>query len=243
MASEYLKWKYRDVKPDVPRELTPAEKRANWWHYHKWHLAVGAAAVLALGSILWSALGIGKVVPDFQIAYVGSYALPEDTVTALEGALAELGIDANGDGNVVVKLNQYAGSAQEGDSDAAMYATAAATTLMADLTDSDSYFFLLEDPETFQQNYQVLRRLDGSLPDELDTDYENCYVRWTDCPALASLELGEYHENALGQELSGDNQELLSGLYVARRGFWTDRTAKNPGACDALWAEMTKGAF
>lgn len=34
MASEYLKWKYRDVKPDQTVELTPRQKRANWWYYH-----------------------------------------------------------------------------------------------------------------------------------------------------------------------------------------------------------------
>ena len=28
MASEYLKWKYRDVKPDQTVELTPRQKRA-----------------------------------------------------------------------------------------------------------------------------------------------------------------------------------------------------------------------
>ena len=34
MASEYLKWKYRDVKPDEPSpELTGKEKLANWFHY------------------------------------------------------------------------------------------------------------------------------------------------------------------------------------------------------------------
>ena len=29
MASEYLKWKYRDVGPDQAVELTPRQKRAN----------------------------------------------------------------------------------------------------------------------------------------------------------------------------------------------------------------------
>jgi len=42
MASEYLKWKYKDVRPDIPKELTPAEKRSNWWHYHKWYAAAAA---------------------------------------------------------------------------------------------------------------------------------------------------------------------------------------------------------
>ena len=243
MASEYLKWKYRDVKPDVPRELTPAEKRANWWYYHKWQLAVAAVVVLALGNILWNVLGIGKVRPDIQVAYVGSVPLPEETAAALEEALADLGTDANGDGRVVVKLNQYVSGDGSADSNAAMYAYAASTTLMGDLESRDSYFFLLEDPEAFQRNYQILRRLDGTLPTDLDTDYENCYLPWPDCPALAGLDLGEYTETVLGQEVQGDSQELLSGLYVARRGFWTDRTCDWPEACDALWAEITKGAL
>ena len=46
MASEYLKWKYRDVKPDAPLVLTPKEKRANWWHYHKWTLLSGVVVAV-----------------------------------------------------------------------------------------------------------------------------------------------------------------------------------------------------
>lgn len=30
MASEYLKQKYKDVKPDEKIGLTPAQKRRNW---------------------------------------------------------------------------------------------------------------------------------------------------------------------------------------------------------------------
>ena len=41
MASEYLKWKYRDIKPDQPVEHTKKQKAANWWHYHRWWLLAG----------------------------------------------------------------------------------------------------------------------------------------------------------------------------------------------------------
>lgn len=241
MASEYLKWKYRDVQPDVKRELTPQERRANWWHYHKWHVAAGIVLALCLASICWSALGIGRTDPDFQVAYVGSSRLPDDTATALQDALAALATDANGDGTVAVKLNQYAGAAAEGDSDAAMVAMAASTTLMADLTACDSYFFLLEDPYSFQRNYQVLRRMDGTLPSELDPDFESCYVPWTDCPVLNGLDLGTYTESVLGEEVQGESQDLLAGLSVARRGFWTEKTSANVEACDALWQAITEG--
>ena len=48
MASEYLKWKYRDVQPERAVELTSQQKRANWWYYHKWHVLLGAG-LIALG--------------------------------------------------------------------------------------------------------------------------------------------------------------------------------------------------
>ena len=38
---------------------------------------------------------------------VSPYYLPEATVTALQQQLAAYGEDCNGDGKVVVKLNQY----------------------------------------------------------------------------------------------------------------------------------------
>lgn len=162
MASEYLKWKYRDVKPDEVVELTPRQKRANWWYYHKWHVFLGVG-LLALGVYLGARiLGIGQVRPDYQVAYVGSAALPEDTAAALESALAELGTDCNGDGQVAVQLNQYVMG--DGSGEGAVYAYAGSTRLMADLDSCESYFFLLEDPAGFQENYQVLRHLDGSLP-------------------------------------------------------------------------------
>lgn len=241
MASRYLMWKYKDVQPDKPRELTAKEKRANWWHYHKWHVFIGIVLVLFLGNIVWSVLGIGKVIPDYQLAYVGSSSLPSDTVSALERAVAQLGTDANGDGQIVVKINQFVSADGSGSENAAMYTYASNVTLMADLSSCDSYFFLLEDPDTFQRNYQVLCRLDGTLPTEFDRDNESCYISWTDCPVLTGMDLGSYSETLLNQTMAGDNQELLSHLYIARRGFWNNKAAKNMDECDALWIKLTNG--
>lgn len=109
MASEYLKWKYRDVKPDEPVTLTSAEKRRNWWHYHKWHVSLGLILLAALISITCHAIGFGETKPDYQIAYVGTDPLPDDTVSAVENLFASLGEDLNGDGKVSVLLTQYAG--------------------------------------------------------------------------------------------------------------------------------------
>ncbi len=239
MASEYLKWKYRDVKPaEKPAPLTPREKRANWWYYNKWPVVIGLVLVLAAGDILWHALGIGETEPDFQFAYVGEGPLPDDTAAALETALAALGTDANGDGRTLVRLNQYVTGGQAN----ADYGYASSTRLAADIEGSDSYFFLLEDPEGFQRGYQLLRRLDGTLPEETDGDWAGCCLAWADCPVLTGLDLGTYSHIVLGEEVTGQSQELLRGLYIARRGFWTEKVSANAEACDELWNTLTEGA-
>lgn len=237
MASEYLKWKYRDVKPREKKELTPAERRKNWWYYHKWHLVIGIVLVLAGVSLLRQMLGVGRVKPDFQLAYVGTYALPDDTVAALEESLSALGADQNGDGQVVAAVRQYPLYNPD-----AQAAAAAQIQLMADLNQGDSTFFLLEDPERFQQNFHILCRLDGSLPEEGDNSIEGVCLPWEQCPVLAGMELGEYSYSLMGETFSGSNSELVSGLYLARRGFWTEESAPYPEGCKALWNELTKGA-
>jgi len=151
MASEYLRWKYRDVQPDQPVELTKKQRRRNWWHYHKWYVALGAVLALTAASWIWHAAS--QVRPDYQIAYVGSVPLSEESSAAWEDRLAALGTDCNGDGKVVVQLHPYLTGLRGED---AMYAYAGNVQLLADLDDCESYFFLLEDPEAFQADYEIL---------------------------------------------------------------------------------------
>lgn len=150
MASEYLKWKYKDVQPDKPVELTKKQRRQNWWHYHKWHVILAAAVVVIVGSLFWHTLT--QVHPDYRIAYVGSLPLAEETKISWENRLAALGGDCNGDGKVVVEVNQYLSTQED-----VMYTAASNIKLLADLDSSESYFFLLADPEGFQEEYEVLR--------------------------------------------------------------------------------------
>ena len=152
MASEYLRWKYRDVQPNAPMEHTKKQRRRNWWHYHKWYVVLGAAAVLIAGNLVWHTAT--QVRPDYQIAYVGWVPLPDAETAAWEDRLSVLGADCNGDGKVVIQLNQYPSG---GDGDDLMYAAASNVKLMADLDSCESYFFLLEDPEGFQADYEILQ--------------------------------------------------------------------------------------
>lgn len=217
MASQYLLNKYKDVKPDEVRTLTKEEQRRNWWDYHKWHVVIGAVLVLCVCNILWHALGIGEVKPDFTIAYVGSQRLTEEAAERLTEGLEALSPDMNGDGKVSVALVQYC-SLDTGDSDALYYAQAAQVQLVADITECRSYFFLMEDPEKFQQSTGALCSLDGSM-DETGKA-EGKYLLWGDCPALTAID------------------SSLSELAFGRRGFWDDRSVPNPDACAQLWSTL-----
>lgn len=238
MANKDWNWKYRDVQPEQPIPLTAKQKVRNWWDYHKWHLVITAVLLAIIVDLGKSVIGVGKMEPDYQFAYVGSSALPDDTVAALQTELAALGEDCNGDGSVTVRINQYVLSDRV-DQDAA-YAYASEVTLIGDLEACDSYFFILENDETFQADYHVLADRDGMLAEESAGSV--CSFRWRDCPVLAGLELGEYTQIILGQEITGGSQDLMQNLRIARRGFREWKGCTNPEQYRALWNTITGGA-
>ena len=97
----------RDIKPEdlvqeKPRELTPAEARANWWHYHCYYVALIAAAVLALGYFAWQRAT--TVEPDDTVTVVGRTEPDEAFLNALETKLESLSEDVNGDGKIKVEV-------------------------------------------------------------------------------------------------------------------------------------------
>lgn len=222
MASEYLKWKYRDVKPDEKIHYTKKQKAINWWQYHKWWILLGIVLLIAAGDIVYHMLGLGVIQPDYQVAYVASVPLSSETVSSLESALASVGEDCNGDGKVLVRVNSYVDMAVAQDSDAAHYAAAAQVRLMADMETCESYFYLCADPETLQQNYQILARADGSLPGPGEAP---SFIPWDSiAPNLGQVPV----------------LPELSGLFLARRGFWQEHSCSFRSQCDTLWARLTE---
>lgn len=264
---------YENTEPE--RTYTKTEKAGNWWHYHKWQVVVVIVVLGILGAIVKDTFFRAK--PDYQVAYVGIQELPVDTADALTAALETFCDDRNGDGQVLVQLNQYAidlasevatgessASAPEDDpaaSDAEAVADSAVlaeqdstdayvrmavmTRLSADISGTDgSYIFLMEDPESFQAATGALRYLDGTVPDAEETasDWQNMVYRWTDCPVLSGLDLGTYTGYTLMDDSTGNNQDVLSKLYVGCRGTWTDKAAESYAADDVLWKTLTEGA-
>ena len=241
MAGEYYRWLARDVKPEEKRELTREEKIKNWWHYHKWQLLIAAVVAVILLDIGGDMLADYRNQPDYSVAYVGSSYLPDDTVEQLTESLAALGQDLNGNGKVQVALHQYiiypapGAETASGSMDQTMLYTAQ-VQLAADIQNGDSYFYLMEDPEQFQLDYQILANPED--PDALQT----AYYAWADCPVLTALPLGDFVVETMENVYTGTSQEVLSGLYIGRRGFWDRNTSDYPEGCEALWNTLIQGA-
>ncbi|MCD7753058.1 MAG: hypothetical protein LUH41_00695 [Clostridiales bacterium] len=213
MPSDYAKWLQRDVEKNVAAEYTQKQKLKNWWSYHKW-LVLGGIVLLAIViELVANALGIGQIRPDYQVAYVGSATLEDETAQEIVQWLEAMGEDLNGDGQVVVQLNQYPfPDASDGDETLAAIRSASEISLVADISECDSYFFLLDDPDDFQLRYQVLALADGSCPEDTDVSGTDKVIAWTGPDAGLELYLGRrcfYAEN----ENQVDNEEGCASLW------------------------------
>ena len=230
----------KDIAPRRERQYTRKERWANWWDYNlKWVIILGIAAAFVgycfIGQYFLTTHA------DYNVAVVAPHYLPEATQTALQDALAAYGEDRNGDGKVVVKLNVYTMNFGSDDSDA--YLDMAGTTkLSTDIQGVLSSIFILYDPAGFQSTTGTLRYLDGSLPaPDSDDDWWNMVYKWTDCPVLAGLDLGEYRADTTHAQ-GGDSQQYLSDFYIGMRGAWNTATAENLAGGEELWQALTAGA-
>ena len=240
MAGEYYRWLARDVKPEEKRKMTREEKMKNWWHYHKWHLVIGAVVLFLMADLGLGILNDFRNRPDYSVAYVGSSYLPEDTVEQLEEALEQLGEDLNGRGGVQVAVNQYIIYPSQGTDPMAgtmsQMLIAEQVKLISDLENGTSYLFLMEDPEQFQKDYGILAGPDG------EPDAQPLRYAWTDCPVLRELPLGSFVVENYDSTYAGVSQDALSGLYISRRAFEKKEDCAWYDQWEALWNRLVEGA-
>lgn len=227
------------IMSDHEENLTKPEKYKNWWYYHKWYVIAGIIILGVAIHLTGTFLGLWTKDPDFQIAYIGKYTLPQDTVSALEQGFAAIAEDFNGDGEIIVQINQYSYIGQNTDSAFSLYEYGDEVPLIGDISSCESFFFLTDDPENLQQRMQILSNIDGSIPDAQDYSAEGKVIAWADCPILNEMELGEFDASyGLGEEEIIDNQELLSEFYIGRRLFYNDKVSDNYEECCELWEKI-----
>jgi hypothetical protein len=196
----------RPTAPDKPLTAQEQKKRshANWWYYNWGIVAVAAMVIVGVAYVAHGLLT--TVDPDYTVAVVTAEALPDEAVQHLQIALADYAEDANGDGAVVVQVNNYTWSA-----DAALTdmngQMAGATQMNTDLSSGESKIWILDDPEGFEQAY-------GALSEKLGADWQTKLIPWSDLPALSALELGSYATAADGSQ-TVDVQSRFAGYSVA----------------------------
>lgn len=175
------------IHTNVIELKTAKDKRANWWYYHKNHLIFGIILAVIVGSLIYSIAS--KVDPDYSIALITSYNLPDDVLTALEEHIVPYADDRNGDGKTVVQMNNYVFGNVADSTD--YQAQQAAYARFAGDTSMGSCIIYMHDPEGFSSVEGdfpgFFQYNDGSpMPDEAH-DYENAMRPWADFAGLADF--------------------------------------------------------
>ena len=222
MASEYLKYLNRNVRPEEPPpELTRKEKLKNWWYYHWKATIITVVILISAISMILKNMGITEPLPDYSVAYVGSHSLPDEISDSIVSLFKTYGTDASGDGKITVEINQYVIYDDPQDYDSVQLSSSASAALDADITMQTSYFFLLENPDEFNSSYQLLADKDGNLPEANDFDWNSNVLLLSD--------------------ITDDASSSDTVLYLGRRGFYDDKhTVKYRDACDQLWSQLNE---
>lgn len=140
---------------------------SHWFTYH-WRAVVWIVLLLLAG--LWFSLLPKEPDTDYVISWVGTQVLSEKQEQALTQQLQAAGTDINGDGEIVIRIDQYAISfGDETDGDTLTESYTYLTKLLNAIQVKDCRLYLLEDPEGFQRVTGVLQYLDGAIPSEADS--------------------------------------------------------------------------
>lgn len=173
-----------EIKPETPRD-----KRKNWWFYHKGQVIACMIAAAVLFSIVYSI--VSQVKPDYTVALLTSYSMPENGRRELERCISAYADDRNGDGKVTVSVVNYVfSSTSSASSEAAQQQQAMMTKFAADCTLNESMIFL-HDEEAFQilqVNFGgFFLYNDGTTMPENAADYENAMSQWSDFSAFSEF--------------------------------------------------------
>lgn len=190
---------------------TLKDKGKNWWYYHKRHLIVGIIAALLVGNLIWSL--VSQVEPDYTIALLTSYTMPENGKQQLEECIAQYADDRNGDGKVTVEVSNYIFS----ESVDYQVQQASMVRFVGECSTNEAMIFL-HDEAAFQSVENIFEGFfqynDGEpMPDEA-RDYENAMVFWDSLQGFSNFVPQTAEDDTYDSEVLS---ELYSRLRVSRR--------------------------
>lgn len=219
---------------------TPKKKWENFWFYHRIHILIIAVVVFFAGIFLWQSLQ--TVTPDYTVGMITSRVYPDSVTEALQDAMQKYGKDLNGDGRVVVQINQYAISSSDSgvssglsEADPQMQ-EAMQVKLAADLTTGTSMIFLTDDASFRSQESKnhLFAYLDGSTPPETETDYGKMRVALGKCAAFRELDSAGAASSESGIDGLSISLRVYAGSAIDGKA---DASYKN---CKELFAKLTR---
>lgn len=125
----------------MAEQQTAKSKWENFWFYYKWHVVIGAAAVILAVFTIVSMMNRTKY--DLTVTLVTGGVLSEDLRSELSEGLAQYAEDLNGDGEVHLELRTY-GLISPTNPDEVQQRNALETKLMADLAFPESCVLLID---------------------------------------------------------------------------------------------------
>lgn len=213
----------------MERKNDTMKKISNWLYYHWWLPVLIGVLAMMLGSMIHTQIETRRQKGDYCISYVGSEVLSEACVSSLKREIAALGEDVDGSGEVTVRIKQFIVSDTGVPGEDVAYGRTAEIALLTDISEGESYFFLVQYPEEFQRDFQLMAHMDGSPSADDDFGVWDKVCRWGDCPVLMSLEV--------------EDGSRLEGLYLGRRCFIDPGMKANCPENQALWETLTAGAI
>ena len=87
---------------------TKEDRKKKWdniWYYYKYHVLIGAFALICIITFVKDMLG--KVSYDYEIGFLGDYSMVEEDRIEMEKWFTENAKDLNGDGEVHVQISDY----------------------------------------------------------------------------------------------------------------------------------------
>ena len=146
------------------------------------------AALMVTGVIAWLiADAFSSPKPDYVIGYVGSRRLSDESVHAISQALSAYGEDINGNGEVLVSLNQYL--IQYDSTEADPYEQMAGiSSLSVDLKELDFVCLIVENADRFIESCDTVLTLSGGKI-TLQTEITDVRLPFQASPVLTAVPL------------------------------------------------------
>lgn len=205
-----------DLKPDAPVILTKQQKLQNFWYYHKWHLLLGVLGVILVICVIVSIASV--VSPDYQITLLSPVTRSSLALEELQELLTPYGKDLNGDGKVIVQVQQYILATREEDLETInpQINMAGNAQLQGDAQIGGTVIFITDDFEALQKKQGFFADLDHLYapydPAKTDGTY---FIPWEDCKVLNQLDFSK--ETSMDSIDQLNTEEEFAGTVLCMR--------------------------